>query len=53
MAVDRHDDEGRFWLFVALCALVVAVSLAWLGTHPEPCQDPNTTACATPYRGDR
>lgn len=50
MAVDHHDDDDRFWLFVAACAVVVSVSLVFLGTHPEPCTDGTTTVCASAPR---
>lgn len=50
MAVDRHDDEGRFWLLVAVCALLVAASLVFLAATPEPCTDGTTTVCASASR---
>lgn len=46
-----RPKPDRLHLWVALGALIAATCLAWLGTHPEPCSDPNTTACATIYVG--
>jgi hypothetical protein len=44
-------ERDRLYVWVAVLAFMAGACLMWLGTHPEPCNDPNTTACAVPYRG--